>query len=36
MINAIKVWKENVKKLKRRNILGFNIILKLVQKYVFL
>ena len=35
MINAIKVWKENVKKLKRRNILGFNIILKLVQKYVF-
>jgi len=35
MINAIKVWKENVKKLKRRNILGFNIILKLVQKYAF-
>ena len=35
MINAIKVWIENVKKLKRRNILGFNIILKLVQKYAF-
>ena len=35
MENVIAVWKTNVKKWKKREILGFNIILKLVKKYAF-
>ena len=35
MTNVIAVWKTNVKKLKKREILGFNIVLKLVKKYEF-
>ena len=35
MENVIAVWKTNVKKLKKREILGFNIVLKLVKKYAF-
>jgi hypothetical protein len=35
MANVITFWKANAKKLKKREILGFNIILKLVNKYAF-
>ena len=35
MANIITVWKANAKKLKNREILGFNIIFKLVNKYAF-
>lgn len=35
MANVITSWKENAKKLKKREILGFNILLKLVNANAF-